>query len=121
MKLLFLLLPTLLLACSPKTQVTSNPENQFRQNFFSGTGLNARGIVKRPPITDKSDLTGTVVVKVCVNHKGRVVSAEFVPKGGARPDDHLINLTLENVRQWVFEKSSEKIQCGEITFRFQTQ
>lgn len=97
------------------------PSSLLPPNLFTQTGLAARGVLKTPSIKDNSTKTGTVVVNICVNRKGRVVSAEYIPKGGPRPDEYLINLALESARKWVFEKSREKIQCGEITFRFQTR
>jgi len=62
--------------------------------------------------------TGTVVIYLCVNRKGKVISAEYSPKGSTTADEHLVRLALENARQYRFEKSREKKQCGNMTFNF---
>lgn len=81
-------------------------------------GLGGRRVLERPPVRDSTAKTGMVVVHLCVNRKGKVISAEYAPKGSTTSDTHLIRLATENARQWRFEKSNEKKQCGNITFNF---
>ena len=42
-----------------------------------GGGLTDRGVIYEPEINDKSQYTGVVVTKVCVNREGKVVEAKF--------------------------------------------
>ena len=132
MKYLFLAIPILaLFACAPKpaapAQPTPKPSNigSTGNPFGSGSpfnqGLGGRRILERAPIRDSTAKTGTVVINLCVDRKGKVVSAEYSPKGSTTADEHLVRLTLENARRWRFEKSKEKKQCGNITYNFTTK
>jgi hypothetical protein len=130
MKYIFLALSILVLfACAPKpaapVQPTPKPSNigntgnPFGPDSPCNQGLSGRRILERAPIRDSTAKTGTVVVNLCVNRKGKVVSAEYAPKGSTTADEHLVRLALENARQYRFEKSREKKQCGNMTFNFQ--
>jgi len=127
MKYLLFALPILaMLACAPKppAQPTLKPSNKgSTSNPFGSAspynqGLNGRRILERAPIRDSTAKTGTVVVHLCVNRKGKVISADYATKGSTTADAHLVRLALENARQWRFEKSREKKQCGNVTFNF---
>lgn len=112
-----LLLVLLLASCAPKpTSKTSN--DPFASIFPSGAGLSGRKILVRPPVRDTSSLTGTVVVDLCVNRKGKVIAATYAPKGSNTKNEHLIQVALENARQYRFERSKLRKQCGSITYKF---
>lgn len=103
---------------TPKPSNIGNTGNPFGPGSPFNQGLGGRRILERAPIRDSTAKTGTVVVNLCVDQKGRVVSAEYSPKGSTTTDAHLIRLATENARQWRFEKSREKKQCGNVTYNF---
>lgn len=106
-----------LASCAPKpAPKTSN--DPFASIFPPGPGLSGRKVLVRPPVRDTSSRTGTVAVDLCVNRKGKVVSATYAPKGSNTKDEHLIQLALENARKYRFERSKQRKQCGTITYKF---
>ena len=58
----------------------------------AGEGLEDRGIVYQPQIRDNTQKTGRVVVRICVDNEGNVISARFTQKGSTTTDSHLISL-----------------------------
>lgn len=83
-----------------------------------GGGLSGRDVVSRPSITDKSQATGKVVVKVCVNAAGKVVSAKFTQKGTTATDLGLIKTAEKGVKSYEFSPGELDKQCGTITVNF---
>lgn len=83
-----------------------------------GGGLGNRGVVKEPKIAETTQKTGRVVVKVCVNAQGNVVSAEYTQKGSTTNDATLINIATKNARQFKFTEGDVTEQCGTITYDF---
>jgi len=129
MKYLFLALSILaMFACAPKPGAPAQPTdkhsnigiagNPFGSGSSFNQGLGGRRVLERAPIRDSTAQTGTVVIYLCVNRKGKVISAEYSSKGSTTTDVQLIRLATENARQWRFEKSREKKQCGNVTFNF---
>ena len=86
-----------------------------------GGGLGSRGVTNAPRITDNSQKQGTVVVKVCVDKKGKVTSAEFTQRGSTTSDGTLKSLAIQNARKWTFSNGQVDKQCGTITYRFQVK
>jgi len=85
-----------------------------------GGGLGNRG-GKGPGISDKSQATGRVVVKVCVNDKGKVVSAKYTQSGSTTNDSKLRRLAEANAMKWTFKKGELDKQCGTITYEFKVK
>lgn len=132
------LLPALslliLLACAPKPAAPVQPSppkssnmgqagtgNPFKLGPSASQGFSGRRVLHRAAIRDSSSRTGTIVVNLCVNRKGQVVSAEYSPKGSDTADEYLVRLALENARQWRFEKSKQRKQCGNVTYNFRNK
>lgn len=86
-----------------------------------GGGLSGRDVVSRPNITDNSQATGKVVVKVCVNNEGKVISAKFTQKGTTATDLGLIKTAEQGVKKYVFSPGELDKQCGTITVNFKLQ
>ncbi len=84
----------------------------------AGNGLGSRGLLYAPVITDSSQQTGRVVVNICVNAQGKVISADFTQKGSTTTDSHLISLAVSNAKKYKFSESSTAEQCGDITIDF---
>lgn len=87
----------------------------------AGDGLDSRGLVYEPNISDNSQRSGDVVVKVCVDATGNVISAKYTQRGSSTTDSYLINLAEQNAKKYRFTKSSAKEQCGTITIHFIVQ
>ena len=83
-----------------------------------GGGLGDRGVVKSHTPTDNSQETGTVVVEVCVNENGSVVSAKVTQKGTTSSSSKLRNLALKSAKKWRFKEGIVDKQCGTITYNF---
>jgi len=106
-----------------KGQATGHPDAKALEGLSSGKGtagkgFGDRGIVYSPTITDDSQRTGRVVVDICVNKKGEVISAKFTQKGSTTTDAYLIDLAEKSAKKYKFMKSEVEEQCGEITIDF---
>ena len=84
----------------------------------AGEGLDDRGIMFQPTITDDSQKTGRVVVRICVNSNGEVNSAAYTQRGSTTTDSHLIELAERNAKKYRFSKSEIDEQCGNIIIDF---
>jgi len=84
----------------------------------AGDGLDSRGLVYEPTISDNSQRSGDVVVKVCVNAAGNVTSAKYTQRGSTTTDSYLIGLAEKSAKQYRFTESSAEEQCGTITIHF---
>ncbi len=86
-----------------------------------GGGLGNRGVVFEPKITDNSQKTGRVVVKVCVDRTGQVISADYTQRGSTTADSQLRDIAIRNAKRFKFSKSSIDKQCGTITIDFKVR
>ncbi len=99
------------------------PDNENLQKQSSGTGtagegLNGRGIIFRPSIKDDSNKQGIVMVAICVDGSGSVISANFTQKGSTTTDNHLIQLAIDGAKKYKFTPNNSEEQCGTITIDF---
>lgn len=83
-----------------------------------GGGLEGRGVVYTPTIQDYSQKTGRVVVRICVDRSGRVISAEYTQAGSTTSDGDLRNIAVTNAKKFKFSPGSIDRQCGTITVDF---
>ena len=86
-----------------------------------GGGLGSRGVLASPKVTDNSQKTGRVVVKVCVDSTGKVISAKFTQGGSTTTDSRLRAVAEKNALRWKFSKGTMDKQCGTITYDFKVQ
>ncbi len=86
-----------------------------------GGGLSSRGVLASPQPQDNSQDAGTVVVSVCVDRAGKVVSANYTQRGTTASSSRLIKLAESNARRWKFAEGDIDKQCGTITYRFKVQ
>ena len=84
----------------------------------AGEGLDSRGLVYEPKIEDNSQKSGKVVVKVCVNKQGNVVSAKYTQRGSSTTDNYLIDLAERSAKKYRFTPSNVDEQCGIIAIDF---
>ena len=83
-----------------------------------GDGLGERGTLFIPKIQDNTQKTGRVVVRICVNQDGKVISANYTQKGSTTTDAHLISVAEKNAKKYKFTKSKIVEQCGNIVIDF---
>lgn len=85
-----------------------------------GGGLSGRGVAARPNSKEQSQFTGKVVVQVCVDQSGNVVSAKKTNKGTSTTDLQIIQFAEKEARKFKFKSnaSAPDRQCGTITFDF---
>lgn len=84
-----------------------------------GGGLGGRAVRKRGAINDNSQKQGKVVIEVCVDSDGNVISADYTQRGSTTSDSELRNKALASARAYKFAASSSAQECGTITFNFQ--
>ena len=100
-----------------------DPNEERLQGISTGAGvvggsLGNRGVVTIPKIKDKSQKEGKVVINVCVDKAGKVISADFTQRGSTSTDPTLVKLATENARLWKFMPGDTDRQCGTITYQF---
>jgi len=83
-----------------------------------GGGLGGRALVNRGRINDTSQKSGKVVIEVCVNRSGSVVSADYTQRGSTTSDSELKGKAIQAARGYRFATSTADQQCGTITFNF---
>ena len=85
-----------------------------------GGGLSNRG-GKGPKLSDRSQKNGKVLVKVCVDSKGKVISASPTQGGSTIWDASLNRKIKANAMKWSFAGGELDKQCGTITYTFKLQ
>ena len=90
-------------------------------NGVLGGGISGRKIVKKPRIQDRSQNTGLVNVKVCVDDQGNVTSAKYTQSGSTTSNANLIDKAVEGAKRYKFDKSDRDMQCGTIKINFKVQ
>ena len=83
-------------------------------------GLSDRGVLAAPRLTDTSQKTGKVRIKVCLDGDGNVATAEYTLSGSTSSDSQLKEMAIRNARTWKFKKGEDG-QCGFITYEFKVQ
>ncbi|KAA3622082.1 MAG: TonB family protein [Bacteroidetes bacterium] len=86
-----------------------------------GGGLGSRGRVKSPRVQENSQAAGTVVLNVCVDSDGNVISATYTQRGSTTGNSQLKAAAVRNAKQWKFSKGGPDKQCGTITYNFKVQ
>jgi len=86
-----------------------------------GGGLGNRGVARTHKPKDNSQEQGLVVVRVCVDRAGNVISAEFTQRGSTAISSHLKDLAVRSAKRWRFAEGNVDKQCGTITYNFRAQ
>ncbi len=81
-------------------------------------GFGGRNVKNAPRLQESSQKQGTVVLSVCVDADGSVISANYKAVGSSTNDADLIEAAQRNARQYKFASGSTDKQCGTITYRF---
>ena len=83
-----------------------------------GGNLGGRDVLYKPKITDNSQKTGDVVVKVCVDANGKVTSAKYTQFGSTTTDSGLKRTAINAAKKYRFDKGTIDKQCGTIKIKF---
>jgi len=81
--------------------------------------LGNRKVLRTPSIVDKSQKKGRVVVKICVNDQGKVISSKYTMMGSTTSDTYLIGLAEKGAKEYLFSASSNTRECGNVVIDFQ--
>lgn len=86
-------------------------------------GLGGRGVVNSPPVRENSQVSGRVVIKVCVAPNGSISSAEYTQSGSSTANSKLVNAAIANAKKWKFkaDPAAPQQQCGTVTYDFKVQ
>ncbi len=84
-----------------------------------GGGLGGRAVKTRGRINDNSQKSGKVVIDVCVDRNGNILSADYTQRGSTTSDSELKNKAIQAAKGYQFAASTADKQCGTITFNFQ--
>ena len=86
----------------------------------SGTvqGFGDRGFNSPGTLTDNSQSTGRVYVKICVDSSGKVTSAKTTLNGTTATDTRLHRKAESHAKRYKFSRSSNPKQCGTIVYDF---
>jgi outer membrane biosynthesis protein TonB len=103
-----------------------DPNAKALQGISSGSGmvgggLGDRGVLSEPTISDRSQKTGRVVVRVCVDRTGKVISADYTQRGSTTTDAELRDLAERSSRLFRFTPFDIEKQCGTITIDFKVR
>ena len=103
-------------------QPDGDPNSKVLEGMGRGAGsingFGSRGVRSAPQLQESSQKQGRVVLSVCVNASGTVISADFKAVGSTTTDNDLIEAAKRNARQYRFEAGSAERQCGTITYNF---
>ncbi len=102
-----------------------NPDSGKLKDLSNGSGLIGGGLANRagsgPKVNDRSQETGVVVIKVCVDNKGSVISAKFTQFGSTSTNIELKKIAEKNAKKWKFKEGGIDKQCGTITYDFKVK
>jgi tetratricopeptide (TPR) repeat protein len=82
-----------------------------------GQGIGKRKILEKPSILILSEVDGEVAIEICINENGRVETAEFVSSKSSIDNKGLVSLAVRKSRDFWFEKSEFRKQCGYIIYK----
>ena len=90
------------------------------QKGLDGEGVITRQIIYRKDISQAAVYSGTIVVDVCIDRRGRVLTASNNGEGTTIQDMDMIRQALDITTAYRFETdySAAKRECGSLTFIF---
>ena len=86
-----------------------------------GGGLGDRGVLMEPQVNDNSQKTGVVVINICVDAAGQVVSAAYTQLGSTTTDSDLKSKAERSAKEFKFTPSDIEKQCGTVTIDFKVK
>jgi outer membrane biosynthesis protein TonB len=81
-------------------------------------GFGGRGLKSAPRLSENSQVTGRVVIELCVDSDGNVTTAKYTTKGSTVTDADVIDAAVRNAKQYRFAEGGAERQCGTVTYNF---
>lgn len=103
---------------------SGDPNSDILEGKSTGTGkvgggLGSRGISTSPKVVNRTQYSGTVVIRLCVDRNGNVIgNPEFTQAGSTTTNRDLVRIAITNAKQWRFDRGTIDKQCGTITYNF---
>jgi hypothetical protein len=108
----------------PDGQEGGDPDGTGKGNLGNGISYTLRGfdVSGSPNIKNNTQKTGTVVVEVCVNRQGKIVSTKL-GRGSTTTDSYLIELSEKAVKELNIKPvgSVTDTNCGTVTIKYERQ
>jgi len=93
-------------------------ETDFSKDKSLSGEISSRKVLKKPIIRDNTQKEGRVIVKICVDASGKVISSSYTQIGSTTTDSHLIELAEKGAMQYQFSTSEVSRQCGRVIIDF---
>ncbi len=106
-----------------------DPGAKNRGNWSTGMGsgggvelnMNGRKFKQKPIITDNTQETGTIILKIKVDNKGRVLAAEFYSKGSTTSNQGLVQKAIKAVKSSYINEGDLPEQTGYVRIVFRVK
>ena len=103
-------------------QRDGDPNNSALEGLGHGpgtvSGFGSRGVRSAPKLQENSQKTGRIVLSVCIDADGNVLTANYQAKGSSSNDQDLIDAAVRNAQQYRFAPGEAAKTCGFITYNF---
>jgi hypothetical protein len=86
-----------------------------------GGDLKDRSPTLKPILKNENSTAGVIVLRLCVDKRGKVSSAKFTSKGSTSLNPFLIRTAIANAKKWQFVRSNTDKQCGTLTYTFKAK
>ena len=110
---------------NPSTSLELFDESLSESERPSSTGtsedISNRKVIFIPEIRDDSQKEGRVVINICVDASGKVVSAKYTQRGSTTTDRYLINLATKNAKLYRFSPNDAPHQWGKVNIDFEVR
>lgn len=109
----------------PETKDEVSSSNTGTSSISKSTNKNIQGVLgnrkvlRTPRIKDDSQKKGRVVVKICVDDAGKVISSKYTMMGSTTSDSYLIGLAEKGALEYLFSPSNNSRECGNVIIDFQ--
>jgi hypothetical protein len=86
----------------------------------SGADIAGRRVSNRPQPPTNPGVNGNVVIKICIDNNGNVISANFTQEGSAITSAAAIQVAVANAKKWKFntDAMAPDKQCGTIRYNY---
>jgi periplasmic protein TonB len=108
----------------PDGQEGGDPNGTGKGDLGNGISYNLKGfsVSGKPIINNNSQKTGTVIVDVCVNKQGKIISTKL-GRGSTTTDSYLYELSEKAVRELNIKPvgTTTDTNCGTVTIKYERQ
>lgn len=83
-------------------------------------GVITRKVIHRADIAEAAEYSGTIVVDICIDRRGRILTAQYNPEKTTVDDMEMVRKALDIAALYRFETDYEAAlrECGSLTFIF---